>query len=297
MMKKFVVVLICSLLATSASAGGEYDEAIAEARKALDEAARQLAELHKKQYANADKKAMLGVLLGEGPMVGGVEIVGTTPDSGAAQAGLEAGDLIVKIGDFALSDVDDPMGALGRYMKDVAPGDVVDVAYDRNGARRSAAITTQARSVHLLAMIPEFDIDLSGIEELGDIPHLKKEIWRSSKLELDRLLEISGDLAAYFDVEAGVIVTEPFPASNLRGGDVVLEIDGQPVKDIAAVASALAGVEKDVEVKVKRRGKDRVATLAANDISTAMDNEVRVIRIRHDSDELHEDVTVEIVKD
>ena len=76
--------------------------------------------------------------------------------------------------------------------------------------------------------------------------------------------ELTQELASYFDLEStdGVIIAHidddsPADKYGLRRGDVLLEIDGKPVKDVGTfkniIALAMPGTE--VEVKVIRNGE------------------------------------------
>ena len=151
----------------------ELQRQLEAAEMALDKAAKKLAELHKKRHAlhGKPKRAMLGILLGDEPSVGGVPLVGTTPKGGAAEAGLKAGDKIVRIGDVSLADSEDPMGALVKVMRDVSPGESVAVTYERDGTAYDAVVVTQPEEAHILTMLDDvledLEIDISiDIDEI-----------------------------------------------------------------------------------------------------------------------------------
>ena len=152
----------------------EIEAQMKEARRALDEAARRLAELHTTKYGGHEvsKRAMLGILLGDGPMRGGVEMVGVTPGGGAEQAGLQAGDKIVRIADIDLGEVDKPGRELSRFMKQVTPGESVAVVYERDGEEVDAVIVTQAQSSHIMKMVTssldnmDFDCSDGGMDTM-----------------------------------------------------------------------------------------------------------------------------------
>ncbi len=62
---------------------------------------------------------------------GGLRIVGVTPDSAAAAAGLKGGDVIVRVGVHAVENIQD----LSDVLTDAKPGDHVTVAVMRDGKR------------------------------------------------------------------------------------------------------------------------------------------------------------------
>jgi hypothetical protein len=72
---------------------------------------------------------------------GGVEISGVRPGSPAEKAGLTAGDIIVKIGDMDVTNLQAMTDALRSHVA----GDVVQVQYLRGGNRLSSTVTLGVR--------------------------------------------------------------------------------------------------------------------------------------------------------
>ena len=303
-----VVCLACSGLANAGEIDRELERQIDEMRQQIDEAARKLADLHTKKYAmgSGSKKAMLGILLGEGSAQKGVELVGVTPGGGAEQAGMQAGDLIVQLNDLSLPEAESPMRALSRYMKEVAPGDDVTVVYERDDEQRTATITTQARSVHMLKLITEnlgnldfdFDLDLD-IEKLVGLGNVQKHIVMHKDKSSRRLLAVSGDLAAYFDVDQGVIVLEPPEGSEFKAGDVLLKVADKDIEDIKEAIEVLGEIDEQTEVTVMRRGKQRIINVRADEFADASTlSQTRIVRIDNSgSDHDHVQIKVEIIDD
>jgi putative serine protease PepD len=81
--------------------------------------------------------AFLGVRLTEPENGGGALIVGVEEGQPAAQAGLQAGDLITKVGDNDVRNAADLTAAI-RTLK---PGDKVTVSYTRDGEQKTAEVT------------------------------------------------------------------------------------------------------------------------------------------------------------
>ena len=290
-MNRFSKLCLLGLLFVSGPGFAEVsvEEELQRAQKALQEAAQRMAELYSQKYevAGGSKRAMLGVLLGPEDSAKGVPLVGTTPKSGAAKAGIQAGDLLVRAGDVDLAGAEHPTKALSRYMKNVAPGDTVSLSLLRDGERIDVDVVTHARSTHIMQLIGDkgdFDFDFDfDFDHLGD--HGVRHIEKIEASHSEELLAVSGDLANYFDVESGVIVLQPDEKSQLKGGDVVLEISDEPVQSVKQAADLLGKLDEQVEVRVKRRGRDRTVEVMPGEFDTSVHKEIKVIRIRSDGGE------------
>jgi membrane-associated protease RseP (regulator of RpoE activity) len=71
----------------------------------------------------------------------GVRVTGTVSGSPADKAGLQAGDVIVKVGDASIGSMRD----FSEALKVLAPGDKVSVTYVRDGTPRTVEATLAAR--------------------------------------------------------------------------------------------------------------------------------------------------------
>lgn len=67
----------------------------------------------------------------------GARVQEVTPGSAAEDVGIRAGDIIVKLDDRT---IDDPT-ELVVSVRDYAPGDTVEVGYERDGKGRTATLT------------------------------------------------------------------------------------------------------------------------------------------------------------
>jgi C-terminal processing protease CtpA/Prc len=307
MYRIFVTLLIALFLGPGAHAGEEeLDQEIAEVRRSLDESARTLANLYRQRYSADEGKdrAMLGILLGDGAGEGGVELFGVTPGGGADQAGLAAGDLIVKLDDLSVSDAANPMRALSNYMKQVAPGDEIDVVYERKGQRNTATITTQAHSVHMLSMVQEKmaklgDVLPIDVNSLMLMPAGGHESLVTKVVMSDDLIMVSGDLADYFEVDEGVLIVGPAENSALKGGDILLSVGDVPVSDLQTAYKLLGDIEEQASVKVKRRGNDMAVNVKTGELlASKTTTQTRVVRINApDKDGKEVVVKIEVSED
>jgi putative serine protease PepD len=79
----------------------------------------------------------LGVSVAEATNGGGALVRTVTPDSPAAKAGIQAGDVITKLGDKAIADADDLISAV----QSGNVGDQLEISFTRNGEQKSATVT------------------------------------------------------------------------------------------------------------------------------------------------------------
>jgi S1-C subfamily serine protease len=274
-----------------AEPAGVIEKRIEEAREQLDRAARQLAELHSQlwQLETSGPRAerpMLGILIDEAGSTDGLVLHGVTPESGAARSGLMAGDRIVEVNGVRLDGASKkPLQALGEAMAPVRAGDAVVVAYVREGQTHEVQLVTQPRGRYMARVIGEKGPMLESLRSLGKLEHLEAlQGLEALDLVSDlgsgrmpsgmvrvpaglRLEDIQGDLAGYFQVDDGVLVLSvPAKATDLKAGDVLRRVDGEPVTGAMNVLRRLAGLEGTVEVQVLRQGREYTATLNLDEV-------------------------------
>jgi S1-C subfamily serine protease len=180
-------------------------------------------------------RAALGISIaddGESGAVEGVTVEAVAPGSGAAEAGLEAGDLLTAVNgeSLAAGSRAEANGRLVRFMASVDPGEEVTVSYRRDGRDHSARV--EARP-------------------LPPPPHawrpwpgrpLRADVFRPDVFRGLRLATLSQDLGRYFGASEGLLVLR-VPATAglpLRDGDVILELDGRKPRDPGHARSILA---------------------------------------------------------
>jgi C-terminal processing protease CtpA/Prc len=252
--------LLLLLWACAAFAFGDDDAdlqaRIDAARARLDDAARELAQLHKQdtfqiELPNPEERVSLGVLLAPGGKRG-VTIAGVTPDGAAAEAGVRAGDVIVAINGVSLRDAGSkqPMMRLFDALKDVSPGDVVRTDVERNGDLRSVDISAREPGPEPVA---GFAVSTMAFNPGPGTPPAISARAMIGGLELFQLNE---GLGHYFGVSEGVLVLSA-PPDNDGGpvaGDVVRGVDGKPVISLADLINAVGSRSGDVPVEVQRDG-------------------------------------------
>jgi putative serine protease PepD len=84
----------------------------------------------------SSRTPIMGVQLDTTYLDGGAKVDSVTPGSAADDAGLRAGDIIVVLGGRDIDDATELVVAVRSY----APGDKVDLTYERNGQERTATL-------------------------------------------------------------------------------------------------------------------------------------------------------------
>jgi serine protease Do len=198
--------------------------------------------------AREGKRGWIGVLL-ENPERAGAE-AGSQPVEGvrisrlvqggpAADAGLRAGDVILKIDGHPAESVQGLIAAIGTR----EPDGWVEFTVDRRGKERTVRVRLGNR--------PERTRGLETVEgwigaEAIDLPPALREHFGASR-------------------EAGVMISAleeggPGHVAGLELGDVVYEVDGMPVRSSRRFLGMIAGggIENVLEISLMRSGVEIV---------------------------------------
>jgi serine protease Do len=228
----------------------------------------------------------LGVTLEDGEEPGAV-VKDVRPDTPAASAGLQAGDVIVRY----QGDRVEGAAALARMVRETPAGRQVQMDVSRNGSvQRLSATLEKGHGLQRLAegLGPEaledfdFDIELPDIPPLPGVPavppippavrdfersegfrRLLRETGGARKLGIE-YQEISGQLARYFKLgeERGILVSQvdedgPAAKAGLKAGDVILKFNGNAVTDSRILRDQVRKAEPGSEatLTVSREGR------------------------------------------
>lgn len=174
----------------------------------------------------------------------GARIQSVIPDGPAAQAGLEAGDIITRFNGESLAGLaeDDGMSGPGQRLIELAhkldPGDEVEIEYRRGDDSHSVTITADRigggfsfRSPGWgFRFGPHMRIDPDMRLHLDRIPEMN--MWFGGGMAGLDLAELNEDLAHYFGTDKGALVMKAPRDSTmaLKGGDVIVAIDGRSIE-------------------------------------------------------------------
>lgn len=223
----------------------------------------------------ADNMTTLKVQRLEGAVVESVN-----PKSPAAAAGLHEHDVIVQFDGERVRSA----GHLARLVGETPAGREVSVGVMRDGRRVDLKVKPDA------ANSPWFDPRFGGAIDSGDWQEQMEEAGRVTR-ELGRRLpevmeglhegkasnrgrlgasvqELHGDLAEYFGVRAGVLVTGVAPETaaaraGLKAGDVITAINGKAVATPRELIGALPTSDASQEVMLTVVRDKKATTLKA----------------------------------
>jgi membrane-associated protease RseP (regulator of RpoE activity) len=268
------------------------------ARAELQRAAKRVAELSRDagaMRAPVDlnhvivRRPRLGVLL-SGDDAAGVRITGVTPESGAAKAGLKAGDRLVRVAEHPISGgtADARVTHARTLLSDLEVDTPVRITYQRDGKAHEVSVTPTQVSprVAFSGQGPGaffFRNNEGGMSQIEGVPvpmgELSAIIAPDVQLELrklGRLGDCKGDdcqlpalaeafrwsnlnlatvdptLGRYFGTEAGVLVLSVGEElEGLQAGDVIRKVDGKKVTSPRDVTQALRDKPEDAKVTIE----------------------------------------------
>lgn len=198
----------------------------------------------------------------------GVVVVEVVEESPAAQAGLQANDVIVSFADERVRSAEQ----LRRLVRETPAGRSVSVQVSRDGQTRTLQVTPEAHEAEMFMprmrgmqppMPPEAPVAPMPPHAFWvETPELDVQVYSRGPQ-----LGISGDeltpqLAEYFGVKAGkgVLVREVLTGTaaekaGLKAGDVIVKVDGDAVGTLGELRRAL---------RKKREGKQASLTIVRN---------------------------------
>jgi serine protease Do len=183
------------------------------------------------QPMNASLAESFGMKKAEGALISQVE-----PDSPAAKAGIRTGDVILSWNGKAI----DAANSLPLAVAATKPGDKATVEVWRDGKRESLGVT------------------------VGEMPADKAQVARGDAQPQGKLgvsvRQLAQDEAKRLGAEGGLLVERVDGAAARAGvqrGDVILGVNGKPVKSVEELKAAIDAAGKNAAVLVQR-GEARI---------------------------------------
>lgn len=237
------------------------------------------------EFAGEPRRALIGVVLAADDK--GAKIAAVTPGGPAAKAGLKAGDLIVAVNGKAMGQSKAAVDGVRDTIGALEAGTEVTVRYLRDGKSADAKMVAERRDAgDWVGML-----DLPNLAPMAKIEGLPERIERDVQViingeggpglqalhKLERgpmgehlriiagggldlnLTKINAGLGKYFGATSGVLVLENEGGKlpQLKAGDVIQVIDGQPVDSVPGamrlLTSEAPGHVLNVEVLRERK--------------------------------------------
>lgn len=247
------------------------------AQQRLDAAAREVADLSMSlsdgvmrgpmHFAGLSRqRAVLGVGIGRGDagQADGVEIVSVSPGGSAAQAGLQVGDVLTEVNGKALVQKgdDSPHRQLLTVMRDVKPGDKLNVRYRRGNKALSTTVVAAAPADRMFNMALPMEGLAQRFENFPRLGFMHSDgVFGSAEM-----VALTPKLGQYFGTEKGLLVVRA-PGDDrlkLEEGDVVVDIDGRVPESAAHAARILGSYEAGEKLQLNVLRMKKRVTLAVD---------------------------------
>jgi hypothetical protein len=225
----------------------------------------------------------------------GWHVISVMDESGAKEAGIKEGDVIVKVGDRDLTSKGDETDSKSMKLHTHKVGDQVKVKVNRDGKMMDVTVEARAlKSNKSLEQEFEWTSEFEGDFDFGDIESKMIFINKEGDFEFDeddihitfpeslkdmnvfisdgkstskllgkrhKFSSMSEDLAEYFYTKGGVLVlsVDSNNVFGLKDGDVVKKVNGNKVDSPKAIIKELLKAEeqKKITLKVVRHKKNK----------------------------------------
>ena len=202
----------------------------------------------------------------------GAHIEAVTPGGPAEKAGIKADDIVTRFNGVSLGKTDDEDSNPGRKLIRLAqaldPGDTVRIEYRRGTENRTATLVAEDidSSWTFATPIPgrDFMIDPDIRLHMGE--DLRRGIvafgFGHPWVHLE-LVKLNADLGEYFGTQEGLLVVRApeDEGLDLKGGDVILAIDGRKPTSAAHAMRILRSYAEGESVKIDVMRKQRRMTV------------------------------------
>ncbi|MDH3497926.1 MAG: PDZ domain-containing protein [Gemmatimonadota bacterium] len=307
-MKRLLLGVLALVVATSAASAQEMtDKERRELEQKLEHLRQEMRELERKlgrdrirmfvqpegpmAFAFSTDRPRLGVVVqternAATDSIGAV-LQAVTPETPAAEAGLQAGDIIVRLNQQSLAQREargtSPGDRLIELARDLKEGDTVRVQYRRGADTRTAVVVPRKLDDFAYAYrFERADSALAGVRELTDrmrvleTPRLRLEAepllfgMRDRWADME-LTTLDASLGSYFGTTEGLLVVRAPKDSllGLKSGDVLMRIGGRVPSSPSHAARILRSYEPGDEIRLEvmrnKRRTDLRATVPARE--------------------------------
>jgi serine protease Do len=186
------------------------------------------------QDVDPDMAKAFGLPHGGGALIGDV-----TPDTPAATAGIQRGDVVLELNGQPVNGPDE----LSVRVSQMAPGSVAHLKVFRNGESKDMDVTLGEYPEKAAAKGEQGEAAPAGLKGIH-VQDLTPEIARQLQLPASTV---------------GVVVSSIDPASSaaeagLQRGDIIQEVNRKPVRNVEQYRQVLAGLENQSVLLLINRG-------------------------------------------
>lgn len=198
----------------------------------------------------ATNKAQLGVMTQTPTNESGAAIKEVKPGASAEKAGLQKGDIIQKVDDTPIKNMEDLYKTIGKYQ----PGDTVTISFKRNGADKTTKAildkntgglngNPQMEELYDFKMPPIYDMPDNDFGNMNNKPMLG--------VQIEELSDNSGVKINNINPNS------PAEKAGLAQGDIVTAIDGTTIKNIEDIKEKLSNKKAgdSINLTYLRNGK------------------------------------------
>ncbi len=224
------------------------------------------------------------------PGVRGVAVEKVVEGSPAEKAGLQSGDVIVRVNGDEITST----RKLTRLVSEIAPDHTTRITVFRGGSERELSVTLGKRPTPKfhetvgfarLGEIPDFPTppDAPAIEGLPRTPREPGQpmVWAFANRRQIGIgtTPLTKQLADHFGVESGVLIDNvradsPAAKSGLKAGDIIVEADGKPVKDDGDLIRVIAEKkEGDVSLTFVRDRNRQTVSVTPEEVKGGFDRQ------------------------
>jgi serine protease Do len=207
----------------------------------------------------------IGITVRDQADASGVVIENVREGTPAIRAGLQKGDIVVEFdGEPARS-----ARQFTRLVRETAPGRAVKMTVLRDGSRRTVDITPEARDSATLQQFPGITGDARrAFPRDFDFRFDPQSPWTEGFFGTRQrmgisVMPLSDQLAAYFGVKEGVLVSEvtdgtPAATAGIQAGDVITAVNGRNVLSTADLVREVRQAEpgSTIDVRLTRNRKE-----------------------------------------
>lgn len=191
---------------------------------------------------------------------GGATVKAVDPNSGSAEAGVTAGDVIVAVNGADISNARQPAKSLVFESMRTKPGEPIVLTLQRDGNTEEVSVVTSPvppnhEIVTLTGSIPRYTPMAS---------HYFSNLAQGSGSI--QMIDLDEDLGSYFGTENGALIVDPGNSEKFKSGDVLVTIGCIDVQDQSHALQLLSAIRDETDVEIRRNRRTQSITLDKDDV-------------------------------